>query len=289
MDGKLTEYLKTVVSLEKSVYIQQQTIQGIRYQINQLGISRKFTEPSPPSEYQADIFEDSLYWAGAGLIISAILAPGLMIIGAIAGIVIKCILNNHAAEEERAMRMSRYWGEKHKYDNAVAQDRMRVEREKTERFKLFETIDMMEKELKQTSELLNRFYTMDIIYPKYRNLVAMCSIYEYFLSGRCESLTGHEGAYNIFENEVRFERIYTKLDEIVSRLDDIRENQYILYDAIQEGNRTTRTLVDASVKQAKLTQSIAENSEISAYYNRQTALEANQMKWLMLHESWKNQ
>ena len=44
--------------------------------------------------------------------------------------------------------------------------------------------------LAETRELLARYYALDVIYPKYRNMVAMTTIYEYFASGRCTVLTG---------------------------------------------------------------------------------------------------
>ena len=65
----------------------------------------------------------------------------------------------------------------------------------------------------------------------------LCSIYEYICTGRCTSLAGHAGAYNILEMEIRLDKIITKLDQIAFKLNDIRNNQYILYSAIQETNQ----------------------------------------------------
>ena len=57
------------------------------------------------------------------------------------------------------------------------------------------------------------FYSKNIIYPKYRGLVPIAAFYEYFNSGRCDTLTGHEGAYNIYETEIRMNIIIAKLDD----------------------------------------------------------------------------
>lgn len=73
--------------------------------------------------------------------------------------------------------------------------------------------------IRNTEEALNSLYCAGIIFPKYRNLIAISSIYEYFESGRCNTLTGHEGAYNIYENEIRLNRIIVQLDIVIDKLE----------------------------------------------------------------------
>ena len=34
-------------------------------------------------------------------------------------------------------------------------------------------------------------------------MTAMCTMYEYFVTGRCDKLSGADGAYNLYETEVR--------------------------------------------------------------------------------------
>mgnify|MGYP001864484039 FL=1 len=80
-------------------------------------------------------------------------------------------------------------------------------------------------------------YDKNIIFPKYRRLPLVCSLYEYFCSGRCSTLEGHEGAYNILEMEIRLDRIITQMDMVITRLESIRDGQYVLYSAIQDSNR----------------------------------------------------
>lgn len=283
MSKNLVAYLENLVNLEKSVYIQEHAIREIKDRIDRLGISYKIDEPSTPDWSSTD-YEGILPATFAGAIIAGFFSLDYLIPGAIIGFTCMYLLNRSIANGENRKKEAEYTAAKERYNKALTADRLRVNREKSEKQKLSETLRTMESKLRDTKSLLSRFYSQDIIFPKYRNLVSICSFYEYFLSGRCTTLTGHEGAYNIFETEVRFERIYTKLDEVVSKLEDIKSNQYMLYDAIQDGNRTTQKLVNESVKQAKLTESIAHNAELSAHYSRQTAMEANQMKWLALNE-----
>ena len=84
---------------------------------------------------------------------------------------------------------------------------------------------------------LQTIYEKGIIFPKYRNLVMVCSLYEYICAGRCTELEGHEGAYNILEIEIRLDRIIVQLDEVIKKLEQIMLNQYTLYSAVQEANR----------------------------------------------------
>ena len=76
-------------------------------------------------------------------------------------------------------------------------------------------------------------------------------MYEYFCSERCSTLTGHEGAYNKFEDELRQNIIIIKLNQIETRMDDIQRNQHILWEAINETSMRVDSLsfnVDNSIK-----------------------------------------
>ncbi len=294
MDKRLIEYLKNIVNLEKSVYIQRCAIQQISNRINGLGRERRIYKPDAPEVYSGELFDGVFTMACLGWIVGSAIgcflgAPMLgMVIGPIAGASLCYNSNKRSEDAQNDKEEEKYKREMDEYNKKLAAEKKRLAQEEAEKHNLSEALTVMERKLKETTVVLNQYYARNIVFPKYRNLIAMCSIYEYFLSGRCTMLTGHEGAYNIFENEVRFERIYTKLDEVISKLEDIKSNQYVLYDAIQEGNRTTRRLVDASVKQAKMSERIANSVEISEYYNRQTALEADQIKWLLLNQVWNN-
>ena len=83
---------------------------------------------------------------------------------------------------------------------------------------------------------LNELYTQNLIHPKYRNFVAVSQICEYFETGRCDTLTGPNGAYNLFEAELRANVIIIKLDNILEKLDDIKSMQYMIYEAIMTTN-----------------------------------------------------
>ncbi len=101
-------------------------------------------------------------------------------------------------------------------------------------------IKKVEMFIESKTNALNAFYSdYNMIYPKYRHFVAVSTIWEYLVSERCDSLIGPNGAYNIFENEVRLNRIVSNLDDIsktlqniANILEQIKCSQFALYEAI---------------------------------------------------------
>lgn len=140
--------------------------------------------------------------------------------------------------------------------------------------------------IKETRELLNNYYSMGIIYHKYQNLTALASFNEYLKSGRCTTLVGHEGAYNIFEEEIRLDRILIKLDVIIEKLEQIKQNQYMLYVAIKDAQDTSKnilrelkTIKNQNVNILNKAGAIAENSYITACNSQITAQNTEFLKW----------
>lgn len=139
--------------------------------------------------------------------------------------------------------------------------------------------------MKKTRDTLMQLYSADIIFPKYRNLVAISSFYEYLESGRCSTLTGHEGAYNIFENEIRLNHIIQQLDIVIKKLDEIKNNQYMLYDAIKESQKQNDKIVREikSIKNQNI--DIMHNTSISAYNSSIIAQNTEVIKWYNIFNS----
>lgn len=136
------------------------------------------------------------------------------------------------------------------------------------------SVSKIKSAITNTQTELDILYASNFIYPKYRNLIAIASMYEYLDSGRCNSLEGADGAYNIYELEVRLDRIITKLDIIISNLEQIRANQYYLYTAIKEMqphiDRVTNTIIENTNKLNE----VAVNTAVTAYTTQ--VIERNQ-------------
>ena len=98
------------------------------------------------------------------------------------------------------------------------------------------------KSLSETQEALDKLYSLDVIYPKYRTLPALTSIYEYLVTGRCEELSGAHGAYNLYEDEVRKDTVISQLNTVIENLEQIKQNQYMLYEQVKGIQQNTRAI-----------------------------------------------
>lgn len=123
---------------------------------------------------------------------------------------------------------------------------------------------------------------MGYLYPKYRRIVPVCAFCEYLEAGRCDSLTGPNGAYNIYENEVLMKRIIEKLDDVIARLDDINYNQQLIAQELRRGRSQISQIlqsVDNSV------QNIQQSSAVTSYYAQITAMNTEYLTWADLLRS----
>ena len=128
---------------------------------------------------------------------------------------------------------------------------------------------LLDDEIKTTEEMLiklfqcrNELYSYNIIFEKYRNIVALSTFYEYLMAGRCETLEGVNGAYNIYENELRLNTIITKLDEI-------KENQYMIYSKLVDVETSLGTLNNTMEKAVSSLDRISQNtSDMKGYLDK---------------------
>ena len=122
---------------------------------------------------------------------------------------------------------------------------------------------------KEVENALDRIYSCNIVFKKYRGLVPVAMFCEYIESGRCSDLEGHEGAYNIYENELRMDVIKDKLDLIANKLDDIRSNQYVLYESLIEANNVSSQICRQISQQSQIiAQASLENQSVQREQTR---------------------
>lgn len=168
---------------------------------------------------------------------------------------------------------------------------------------------LVTKEITNSEKLLgdliaakNRMYGLNVIHPKYRNLVAISAFYDYLMTGRCSMLTGNGGAYNLFEAESKTKLIMDRISDITASLEELRENQNFLYQQVAEANngiqilnqsmgkvvthlakmnakadRMSRQLAALDDKTSNLESTVAtvaENAEIAAHYSQISAFYA---------------
>lgn len=274
----LKEYLDIVLNMEKNIYLQNRLMSQMQSRSEQLGQAHTYQEP--PAPINANTFVAGLAGGVFSIILSIIgyfilqrglqlgddinglgdigvwligiievVFGGSLLLSGVVGTVV-CVVYMFGSMIEDAKS---YWREKSAYDIAmqnyernIRADKERVRKEQIEKAVLSSEIQLLQKQNRDSKQNLQTIYSKNIIFPKYRNLVMVCSIYEYICAGRCTTLEGHEGAYNILEMEIRLDRIITQLNLVVDRLDAIRNNQYMLYSAIQETNRQAAQILEST-------------------------------------------
>lgn len=279
----LLEYFGHAKKLETQIYTLQQVVSNIELEISSLAIPRKFQRIEFDGLMIGGGFACAGAWLGGiigaivllimmqqngesflwnlfmeleiifvpikALLIAASTAVAGLVIGVISGII---IFISKKRTQKREM----------KYDRA------RVSNEKKQIDQLQDQEIAISSQISQTSNMLSSLYSLDVVYPKYRNLVAIVTIHEYLQSGRCSELTGHEGAYNLYESESRQNRIISDLDRALSLLEQIRDSQTELYDAIQESNNIADRIYDQNESLLISNSAIEKNTEIAAYNSK---------------------
>lgn len=169
---------------------------------------------------------------------------------------------------------------------------------KVTKYILDQEIAAAEELLQKTYAARNELYAYDIVFDKYRNPVALSSFYEYLMSGRCSALEGADGAYNIYESEIRANRVIAQLDAVVSSLEEIKHNQYMMYQEMCRTNSLLENLnstmdqaltsiqgIEANTsKIAENSAVITHNSAITAYYSKVNAELTNAMGFMMAYK-----
>ncbi|SDA38744.1 hypothetical protein SAMN02910368_00202 [Lachnospiraceae bacterium G11] len=195
------------------------------------------------------------------------------LIGAVVGAIIAFlyysitskIRNNKLARELNQEKIREHNRVMEEHNKAVQADMERVENENRQKEVLIQKRDEMEAARQNSVNLLKSL--CEPIFEKYRfDVIAVSQFCEYLASGRCTSLEGPDGAYNLYENEVRLDRIIDRLDVIIENLEAIRQNQYMLYKAMLEGHQLMENMSRSISAIQRNTEETAANTAIAAYY-----------------------
>lgn len=171
------------------------------------------------------------------------------------------------------------------YENEFAEYRKNIQSEDTrydaefqEVSKYNADIDRQIGEIQQakeaTKQTLDRLYAVGVIYPKYRALVPVTMFCEYIASGRRGVLEGTNGMYDLYESEIRAGIIISELQKIKEvmntishqlgtisgQLNNVRESQFMLYNAMEKGNEMASQLCASMESIAKSTEAAAGNT-----------------------------
>lgn len=132
-------------------------------------------------------------------------------------------------------------------------------------------IDEVKEKIVQLCNIRAQLIALNVIYPKYLNLIALTTFSEYFETGRCTTLEGPDGAYNLFENEIRANRIIAQLDQVIDSLDTIKQNQYKAYCVLSQISNDTTSISDKMTSAVKSLSEISTNTAVIKETNAQIA------------------
>lgn len=165
-----------------------------------------------------------------------------------------------------------FWKRTEKIKSENAENEKRYYQNHTEWQKLREESDKkLETPHQQSLDIREKLYARNVMYPKYQNLPALTSIYEYFITGRCEELTGPHGAYNMYEDEMRKDTVISQLSTVIANLEQIKQNQYMLYQQVKTIQKTASVIGNELAQIRGYTAALTELSAMNAYYNAVSA------------------
>lgn len=281
--AELKEYLGMVVQTEKEVNLQEQLCQQIKQKIQEynrsiMHLNRNMAEKSEPIRPVLRKNSNDKF-SGLGSMIFYLICCIVAYVGGakkialffcllIAVLVLLSVSSNMSDKKETKKSneesLNKYINDCEMVQKEKDQCQKQIEKLKIQKQVAESYCQQVQKALATSHENLERMYAYNVIFPKYRNYVMVSSIYEYLCAGRCTTLEGHEGAYNILELEIRLDRIITQLDAILRDLNAIRANQYTLYSCLQETNQKIDALMQEESRISEAMQSLgAQSHEIN--------------------------
>ncbi len=288
MNQNLITYLQKVYQLEATKFTLNRMITQLSNRADKLGFTRKIADPTRPiSLFSWTIF---FKWGiGLGIVVSLIYAiivnegswesfNAILQIIKVAintflgcfifipiGLVVSFIVAIIARIIDYKKTNSRYMEKQKEVEFHRGLEQQRVKQELNIKQDIVNQISILRMEINEINNTLKQYYDLNIIHPKYRSLIPVTSFCEYLETGRCSQLEGHEGAYNIFENEIRLDKIATQIEVVIQHLDRIEQNQYYLYQTISDSNKKISQVMARNEQMIKSLGQIRDNTELAAY------------------------
>lgn len=287
----IKKYLENAKTLETHIYTQKRIINKLLDNINNLKTSETiFSKPWKPESQNTlkTIIRPFIISFLVSAIIPAILVAGwivyilispmltteeaiirnisLSILFALVCAIIyttKIVLRNDNIYRDN---MKIYKNNLNNYHKSVENEKKRlIEVDKEKKYLLLQ-LDELNSTFDNTKNTLKEFYNSNmLIYPKYQNMLAVTQILEYLQSERCYTLKGPDGAYNLYETELRMNKIIGNLGHILDNLQEIKYTQYMIYEEICRGNEIAEQILNEIGSSNGMIQQIQVNSAVAAY------------------------
>ena len=300
----LLQYLKEVAMLEGQLYTQNQLYWKIRNQADTLGYARAYEEPTL-RKWKPDIGVTLFVCAQAGFWISLVISIVAIFLGYGLGnfadlfrfflrcfpvVFVVCSIGWIFVFDygEYAQEKKKYELDLKVYTANVEADKQRVRRELELKAQLEKEYTDLGNRWYNTRGVLDTIYGVGIIHEHYHDMVAIASFYDYLDTGRCLSLKGPGGAYATYEEDLRFQRLETKMDIIITKLDEIVSNQRMLASLLREANDTLSRIEQGNNRLMQSMAHIEENADLIEYNTRCTMQSSAVMEHIAVYKTLKN-
>lgn len=87
----------------------------------------------------------------------------------------------------------------------------------------YELVKLLEEPGQRTRRVLKQLYEKSAVYERYRNLNAVCAIYDYLESGRASEIYGPESVYRLYDKEMQKGRIPDQANEMEGKICPMEE------------------------------------------------------------------
>lgn len=154
------------------------------------------------------------------------------------------------------------------YQQKLINDEERIIKENELKNNMLIQLEGIKDSFENTINTLNTIYELNILHKKYQTVIAVTSFLEYFETGRCETL---REAMNIYENELRLDKISLQLERVIDNLNDFKETQYYLYNELIEANKKLSNFYSELEEIKSYSSEMLSNSKMIAYNSKVTA------------------
>lgn len=284
------QYLAYATEMEAALYTMNRTISRMNYRINELG--QKGSKPTIQYENEyinwGEVLWEIIFAAVIVFIPAEIVflfmgwndTPTPIFVGAIMAIAAVIYVIKDEVRQNRATQ-KRNAEKRVEYENNLKAFDMNERQKENQRRSLMNQRDLLQRQYNSTKANLQKFYDAGNWHRKYRNLAAVATMHEYLETKRCLQLEGRGGAIDRYEKKLDVQEITDRLDIVIDKLDSLRQVQYELCCAVEQGNRKANQIYQSALQTQHYAQLTAENSSAAAYSAHQAACDANAAKWLM--------
>lgn len=287
VNQKMLKYLEQCKNLELSIYAQTEEVKKLNRYISTLGKEKNFTRPTMRKAYGKFDDDETAIGFSIGIFIVSFITAAIFNHSSIGGYIFAYIISvillsvlltyidNSVFKAKDAEEAEReYLTAMSKYNKLKDEDSARARRELQQVASIKAYVNTIKKQLNDTQTALNKLYALNIINENYQGMIPIIMFCEYFRKELCYKLEGPNGAYRLYENDLKWGKMYAKIDEVLSKLDEIRETQEALYLEIERSNRLSNRLYNTAIETSKTMRNIEANSVTSAENSRITAQNA---------------